>query len=76
LENKKLDLNTIAKYVERSRQATCSQLTKLRLANVIRYEKKGKITTYWIKYPREVKKLLDACESLVGRITKRIDKDF
>ncbi len=76
LEKGKLDLNTTAKFVERSKQATCSQLTKLRLANLIRYETKGKTTRYWIKYPAEIRKLLAACESLVDRISRRLDRDF
>ena len=76
LEKGKMDLESIAKYVKRSKAAVCFQLTKLRLANVIRYERKGKKTTYWVKYPNEIKKLFDACESLVGRISRRLDKDF
>jgi predicted transcriptional regulator len=76
LENEKLDLKTIARHVKRSKQATCSQLTKLRMANLVRYEKKGRSTTYWIKYPEEVKQFLDTCELLVERTTKRLDKDF
>jgi predicted transcriptional regulator len=76
LEKGKLDLDTIAKYVKRSKQATCSQLTKLRLANLVRYETEGTRTCYWIKYPKEIAKLLDTCESLVGRISRRLDKDF
>jgi len=76
LEKGKMDLESIAKYVKRSKAAVCFQLTKLRLANVIRYERKGKKTTYWVKYPNEIKNLFDACESLVGRISRRLDKDF
>ncbi len=76
MENEKLDFNTIVRHVKRSKQAVCSHLTKLRLANLIRYEKKGKSTTYWIKYPEEMQKFFDACELLVGRISRRLDKDF
>ncbi|MEO0128852.1 MAG: hypothetical protein ABIL02_01265 [candidate division WOR-3 bacterium] len=75
LEKEKLDLSTIVKHVKRSKQAVCSQMTKLRLANLVRYEKKGKSTTYWIKYPEEIRKFLNACEQLVERISKRLDKD-
>lgn len=76
LENGRMDLGNIAKHVKRSKQAVCAQLTKLRLTNLIRYETKGKTTTYWIKYPKKIKRLLDTCESLVGRISRRLDKDF
>ncbi len=50
-------------------------MTKLRLANLVRYEKKGRSTIYWIKYPEEVSKFLSACEHLVERISIRLDKD-
>ena len=46
LEEGEMELDNIAAYVKRSRQATCSQLTKLRLTNIIRYDKKGQRTVY------------------------------
>ena len=75
LENRKMNLKEIAKNVERSKPAVCFQLTKLRMANIVRYEKRGKETIYWIKYPKEVKELLDVCESLVKRTSERLTKD-
>lgn len=74
LEKEKLDLNTITKCVRRSKQALCSHMTKLRLTNLVRYEKKGRFTTYWIKYPEEVRKFLNACEQLVKRISSRLNQ--
>ncbi|MEW6685481.1 MAG: winged helix-turn-helix domain-containing protein [Candidatus Edwardsbacteria bacterium] len=76
LERGRTDLNTIAGEVKRSKSAVCFHLTKLRLANIIRYERTGKITYYWIKYPKEIKKLFDSCESLVKRISRRLEKDL
>lgn len=76
LERGEMELDNIAAYVKRSRQATCSQLTKLRLANIIRYDKKGQHTIYWIKYPKEIAQLLKDCEQLVSRISRRLDKDI
>jgi len=76
LEKGKMDLENIAKNVGRSKAAACIQLTKLRLAHIVRYDKKGKTTTYWIKYPQEIKKLLDTCEALVERTSRGLDKDF
>jgi predicted transcriptional regulator len=76
LQNGKMELGEIATRVERSKQATCSQLTKLRLANIVRYEKKRNATMYWIKYPRETEQLLSACEVMVQRISRRLDKDY
>lgn len=76
LEKNKLNLKQIAGNVKRSKSAVCFQLTKLRLANIIRYERKGKTTTYWIKYPEQVRKILIACEQLANRMSKGLDKDY
>ncbi len=72
----RMDLNQIAVIVKRSKPAVCFQLTKLRLTNIIRYERKGKSCTYWIKYPDEVRKVLVACEQLADRISRRLNVDF
>jgi len=76
LEKRKMDLGQIAANVKRSKSAVCFHLTKLRLANIVRYEHKGKLTTYWIKYPSEVRRVLIACEQLADRISKRLNVDF
>lgn len=75
-EQGKMSLDEIVPHVKRSKQAICLQLAKLKLANIIRYERKGKATTYWIKYPREIEKILDACDDPVGRISQRLDQDY
>lgn len=76
LDKGRLSLEEISKEVRRSNAAVCFQLTKLRLANIIRYERTGKKTLYWVKYPDEVEKILNACDLLVSRISRRLDKDF
>jgi predicted transcriptional regulator len=75
-ENGKMVFKDIMKKVKRSKSTVCFHLTKLRMANIVRYEKKGTETIYWIKYPRETHVLLDACESMVKRIVQRIEEDF
>jgi hypothetical protein len=62
--------------VKRTKSTVCFHLTKLRLANIIRYEKKGKETIYWIKYPKEVSAIMDACEIFVKRVTQKVDRDI
>ena len=66
----------LLKKVKRSKSTVCFHMTKLRMANIVRYEKKGKETVYWIKYPEETNAFLDACESMVKRIVQRIETDF
>lgn len=75
LEKGEIDLETIAACVQRTKATVCSHLTKLRLANIVRYEKSGRSTSYRIKYPKEAKGILDACEVLVRRISIRLNKD-
>ncbi len=76
LERGKMSLEEISKEIQRTKAAACFQLTKLRLANLIRYERIGKKTLYWVKYPDEVEEILNACDLLVSRISRRLDKDF
>ncbi len=76
LEKGKMNLESIAVRVKRTKPTVCCHLTKLRLANIVRYEKSGRNTHYWIKYPKEVKRLLDACETFVNRSSRRLDKDI
>jgi DNA-binding transcriptional regulator GbsR (MarR family) len=75
LENKKMGLTEIVKQVDRAKSTVCFHMTKLRMANLVRYEKDGKETVYWIKYPACVKSFFDTCEMLIARISKRIDTD-
>ena len=75
-KNGKMDLKKIAKSAKRSEATVCYHLTKLRLAHLVRYEKEGRNTIYWIKYPKQTKELLDICEALAERISQRLDKDF
>ena len=76
LERRKMNLPEIVKEIKRSKSTACGHLTKLRLANILRYEKKGKETVYWVKYPFEVETILHACESLAKRASQRLESDF
>jgi DNA-binding transcriptional ArsR family regulator len=75
-KNGRMGLTDIVKRVKRSKPAVCYHLTKLRMVNIVRYDKEGKETFYWIKYPKYVRTIMDACEALVERATKRVEIDF
>ncbi len=75
LENDKMRFSEIQKHVKRTKSTVCFHLTKLRLAHIIRYEKRNKETIYWIKYPKEISAIMDACESFVKRTAQRLEKD-
>jgi len=76
LENGPTLLEEIVRRVGRSKGTVCNHLVKLKLANLVRYDKKGHKTIYWLKYPKEIEKFLHICEKLVERTTRRIKQDF
>jgi len=76
LDKGAMNLRDIAGKAKRSKSTTCTHLTKLRLANIVRYERKGAETFYWVKYRYEVETILRACESLVRRASQRLGRDF
>ncbi len=71
-----MTLGQIVPRTGRSKPTLCIMLTKLRLTNIVRYERRGRSTTYWIKYPSQVKRILNACDLLVGRMSRGLDRDF
>jgi hypothetical protein len=76
LKNRSMAFSDNLGKVRRSNSTICYHLTKLRYAHVIRYEKTAKGTVYWIKYPKEVRAIMNACEGMVERVTKRIESDY
>ena len=76
LKNKNMAFSDIVDKIRRSNSTTCYHLTKLRHAHVVRYEKTMKGTVYWIKYHKEVSAIMNACEGMVERVTKRIETDY
>lgn len=71
-----LTFDEIVKLVGRSKPAVCHHLSKLRLANIVRFERGWRKTVYFVKYPEEIKEFLNACEKTVERITRRLKKDL
>ncbi|MGB3478004.1 MAG: ArsR family transcriptional regulator [bacterium] len=76
LDEGSMNLDDIVGRVKRSKPAVCQHLAKLKLANLVRYEKEKQKTKYWIKYPREVRAFFGCCEKIVERTTRRIKKDY
>lgn len=76
LENGPMELDEIVKKVKISKPGVSAHLKKLKIAHIVRYEKRWPKTIYCIKYQKEVKNLLDAAEKLATRITKRITLDY
>jgi len=76
LENGSMSLEDIVKKVNRTKGTVCNHLVKLKLANLVRYDKDGHKTIYWLKYPSETRDFIRICEKIVERTTQRIKKDF
>lgn len=76
LEKGPCDLDSIVKEVQRKKSTVCCHLAKLRLANIVRFEKEWRRTVYFIKYPVEISAFVNVCEKTVERITRRLKKDF
>lgn len=76
LERGSMSFLEIVKEVGRAKPTVCNHLSKLRLANIVRYEKQWRHTTYWIKYPEEVSGFMMACEKLVDRTSQKLQEDI
>jgi len=76
LKNRSMSFNDIVREVKRSNSTVCYHLTKLRHAHVVRYEKTSRSTLYWIKYPKEVRAIMKACEGMVKRVIKGVETDY
>jgi len=55
----------LAKLTGRSVSTISIHLAKLRSADVVRYDSRGKQTRYWLKHGRELKELLRALNKVV-----------
>jgi DNA-binding transcriptional regulator GbsR (MarR family) len=75
LERGPMNLEQIADFVKISKPGVLVHMNKLKIANIIRYEKRSRKTYYWIKYPHEVRAVQETIEILVARTTKRIEQD-
>ena len=63
--------SAIAKAVRRHLATTSNHLGTLRTADLVRYDRKGGHTRYWLKHPDETKRVLVALSALVqssGRV--------
>lgn len=67
LEHGPLRVSEIAKRVRRSQPTVSHHLSVLRGLEIVRYETKPNGINYWIKYPREARKLVTSLREFVRR---------
>lgn len=65
LDRGPLSLTQLVRVARRSKSVTCYHLSKLRLAQIVRYENRDGETLYWIKYPGQLRPLLAALDVFV-----------
>lgn len=59
--------STIAAGVNRRLQTVSGHLATLRAVDLVRYERRGGTTHYWLKHRSETKRLLDALAALTQK---------
>jgi len=57
--------STLAAAVHRRLQTVSGHLATLRAADLVRYERRGGRTRYWLKHPAETRRILAALRALV-----------
>jgi DNA-binding transcriptional ArsR family regulator len=60
----------LAKFAGRSVQTVSGYLAKLRAADLVRYDSRGREVRYWLKHKRETGELLKALERVVHASSK------
>jgi len=69
-ENGPLTPSKLAKFAGRSVQTVSEHLAKLRAADIVRYDSKGKEVHYWLKHKRDTLDLLKAVDKVVHAASK------
>ena len=68
--NGPLTPSKLAKFTGRSVQTVSGHLAKLRTADLVRYDSRGREVRYWLKHKRETSELLKALEKVVHASSK------
>jgi predicted transcriptional regulator len=69
-ENGPLTPSKLAKFSGRSVQTVSGHLAKLRSADIVRYDSKGKEVLYWLKHKQKTIDLLKAVDNVVRATSK------
>jgi DNA-binding transcriptional ArsR family regulator len=65
----------IAKRVRRSRSTVSHHLNALRSLDIVRYEVRNDGVYYWIKYPKELRVIINSLKAFVKRTKQRLASD-
>lgn len=75
LKHGPLSVSEIAKKIRRSQPTVSHHLSVLRGLEIVRYETKADGIDYWIKYPREVRRIIEALRQFIKRTQEGIEDE-
>lgn len=76
LKHGPLRVSNIAKKVRRSQPTVSHHLSVLRGLEIVRYETRSDGTDYWIKYPREIRRVIEALRQFIKRTQESLEDDM
>ncbi len=73
IKNGPMTVNELVKWIKRSQPTVSHHLAQLRHLEIVRYETKSDGIYYWIKYPDELHKILQALNNFVKRTLQGVE---
>jgi DNA-binding transcriptional ArsR family regulator len=75
LKHAPLNVSEIVKNLKRSQSTISHHLAALRSLEIVRFETKADGVYYWIKYPQELRTILNALEVFIKRTQRGIEHE-
>ncbi|MGB7054865.1 MAG: metalloregulator ArsR/SmtB family transcription factor [bacterium] len=75
LKHGPLQVSEIVKRIRRSQPTVSHHLSVLRSLEIVRYDTKPEGIYYWIKYPKEVRKILESLKEFIQRTHKGLGEE-
>ncbi len=75
LKRGSLTVSEIVRRVRRSQPTVSHHLATLRSLEIVRYEARSDGVYYWIKYPKELKSVLESLRDFVQRTQKGLEEE-
>ena len=72
---KSLNVSEIARTLKRAKSTISHHLALLKSLEIVRYEVRSGAVYYWIKYPKDLRLVIDALRNFVRRTQRGLDHD-
>ncbi len=70
-----INVYDITKRVQRSQPTVSHHLAALKKLEIVRYETKSDCVYYWVKYPQELRAILESLQAFIQRTQKGLDSE-